>query len=33
LALGAKETIRFSKLDKNFHQIDDQRIWKKIDHH
>ncbi|WP_265427818.1 CheR family methyltransferase [Chryseobacterium sp. YIM B08800] len=32
LALGAKETIRFSKLDKNFHQIDDQRIWKKIDH-
>ncbi|MEG1592225.1 CheR family methyltransferase [Chryseobacterium sp.] len=33
LALGAKETIRFSKLDKNFHQIDDQRIWKKIDHY
>lgn len=33
LALGGKETIRFSKLDKNFHQIDDQRIWKKIDHH
>ena len=32
LALGAKETIRFSKLEKNFHQIDDQRIWKKIDH-
>lgn len=32
LALGAKETIRFSKLDKNFHQVDDQRIWKKIDH-
>ncbi|MDY0932777.1 protein-glutamate O-methyltransferase CheR [Chryseobacterium sp. CFBP8996] len=32
LALGAKETIRFSKLDKNYHQIDDQRIWKKIDH-
>lgn len=32
LALGAKETIRFSKLDKNFHQVDDQRVWKKIDH-
>ncbi|MCD1117388.1 CheR family methyltransferase [Chryseobacterium turcicum] len=32
LALGGKETIRFSKLDKNFHQVDDQRIWKKIDH-
>jgi chemotaxis protein methyltransferase CheR len=32
LALGAKETIRFSKLDKNFHQVDDQRIWKKIEH-
>ncbi|MFL9832605.1 CheR family methyltransferase [Chryseobacterium terrae] len=29
LALGAKETIRFSKLDKNYHQVDDQRIWKK----
>ncbi|MDQ1162356.1 chemotaxis protein methyltransferase CheR [Chryseobacterium sp. SORGH_AS 447] len=33
LALGAKETIRFSKLDKNFHQVDDQKIWKKVDHH
>ncbi|WP_312397366.1 protein-glutamate O-methyltransferase CheR [Chryseobacterium sp.] len=32
LALGAKETLRFSKLDKNFNQIDDQKIWKKIDH-
>ncbi|HEX7870927.1 MAG TPA: protein-glutamate O-methyltransferase CheR [Chryseobacterium sp.] len=32
LALGAKETIRFSKLDKNFHQIEDQRIWKKVEH-
>ena len=32
LALGAKETLRFSKLDKNFHQIDDQKIWKKADH-
>ncbi|KQM37672.1 CheR family methyltransferase [Chryseobacterium sp. Leaf201] len=33
LALGAKETLRFSKLDKNYHQVDDQRIWKKLDHH
>lgn len=32
LALGAKETLRFSKLDENYHQIDDQRIWKKLDH-
>lgn len=32
LALGSKETLRFSKLDKNFHQVDDQKIWKKIDH-
>ncbi|WP_267406181.1 MULTISPECIES: protein-glutamate O-methyltransferase CheR [unclassified Chryseobacterium] len=32
LALGAKETLRFSKLDKNFNQIDDQKIWKKVDH-
>ncbi|WP_294286612.1 protein-glutamate O-methyltransferase CheR [uncultured Chryseobacterium sp.] len=33
LALGAKETIRFSKLDRNYHQVDDQKIWKKVDHH
>jgi len=32
LALGAKETIRFSKLDRNYHQVDDQRIWKKAEH-
>jgi len=32
LALGAKETIRFSKLDKNYHQVEDQRIWKKAEH-
>lgn len=32
LALGSKETLRFSKLDKNYHQIDDQRIWKKAEH-
>lgn len=33
LALGAKETLRFSKLDKNYNQIEDQKIWKKVDHH
>lgn len=33
LALGAKETLRFSKLDKNYTQIEDQKIWKKADHH
>ena len=32
LALGAKETLRFSKLDENYRQVDDQRIWKKLDH-
>lgn len=32
LALGAKETLRFSKLDKNYHQSDEQKIWKKVDH-
>ncbi|PQA91181.1 chemotaxis protein CheR [Chryseobacterium shigense] len=32
LALGSKETLRFSKLDKNYHQIEDQRIWKKTEH-
>ncbi|WP_294309486.1 protein-glutamate O-methyltransferase CheR [uncultured Chryseobacterium sp.] len=32
LALGAKETVRFSKLDKNYHQVGDQKIWKKVDH-
>jgi len=32
LALGAKETIRFSKLDKNYQQVDEQKIWKKVDH-
>jgi len=32
LALGSKETLRFSKLDKNYHQVEDQKIWKKIDH-
>ncbi|MCS3531710.1 protein-glutamate O-methyltransferase CheR [Chryseobacterium sp. JUb7] len=32
LALGSKETLRFSKLDKNYHQVEDQKIWKKIEH-
>ncbi|CAA7390203.1 CheR family methyltransferase [Chryseobacterium fistulae] len=33
LALGSKETIRFSTLEKMYHQIEDQKIWKKIEHH
>ncbi|MGX9985496.1 CheR family methyltransferase [Soonwooa purpurea] len=33
LALGSKETLRFSKLNNNFHQIDNQKIWKKLEHH
>lgn len=33
LALGSKETLRFSNLGKFYNQIDDQRIWKKVDHH
>lgn len=33
LALGSKETLRFSNLDKYYHQADDQKIWKKVDHH
>ncbi|KMQ62991.1 chemotaxis protein CheR [Chryseobacterium angstadtii] len=32
LALGSKETLRFSKLGKTYHQVDDQRIWKKTEH-
>ncbi|MPT31752.1 CheR family methyltransferase [Epilithonimonas hungarica] len=31
LALGSKETLRFSDLGKQYHQIDDQRIWKKTE--
>lgn len=31
LALGSKETLRFSNLGKFYHQIDDQKIWKKVD--
>lgn len=30
LALGSKETIRFSKLEKQYKQIGEERIWKKI---
>ncbi|ASK28788.1 chemotaxis protein CheR [Chryseobacterium sp. T16E-39] len=33
LALGSKETLRFSNLSKYYHQADDQKIWKKVDHH
>lgn len=29
LALGSKETLRFSNLGKTYQQIDDQKIWKK----
>lgn len=32
LALGSKETLRFSNLDKSYHQIENQKIWKKVDH-
>ncbi|MBK1896112.1 CheR family methyltransferase [Chryseobacterium paridis] len=33
LALGSKETLRFSNLSKYYHQADDQKIWKKLDLH
>lgn len=33
LALGSKETLRFSNLDKNYNQVDNQKIWKKVEHH
>lgn len=33
LALGSKETLRFSNLNKNYNQVDDQKIWKKVEHH
>ncbi|MBT2623569.1 MULTISPECIES: CheR family methyltransferase [Chryseobacterium] len=32
LALGSKETLRFSNLGKSYHQADDQKIWKKVDY-
>ncbi len=31
LALGSKETLRFSDLGKQYQQIDNQRIWKKTE--
>ncbi len=31
LALGSKETLRFSRLSAHYQQVGDQRIWKKID--
>lgn len=31
LALGSKETMRFSSLDKFYRQTGDQKIWKKVD--
>ncbi|PWN71937.1 protein-glutamate O-methyltransferase CheR [Chryseobacterium phosphatilyticum] len=33
LALGAKETLKFSTIDKNYQQVEEQKIWKKLDHH
>ncbi|AWH85788.1 chemotaxis protein CheR [Flavobacterium album] len=30
LALGTKETIKFSDLKKNYEQVDKEKIWKKI---
>lgn len=32
LALGSKETLRFSNLGKSYHQSEDQKIWKKVDY-
>ncbi|MEO5967749.1 MAG: protein-glutamate O-methyltransferase CheR [Ferruginibacter sp.] len=32
LALGSKETLRFSNIMENYIQIDNQKIWKKIYH-
>jgi len=31
LALGTKETLRFSHLQNRYQQMDDQKIWKKAD--
>jgi len=30
LALGSKETIKFSALDTRYHQIETEKIWKKL---
>ncbi|KFC20374.1 Chemotaxis protein methyltransferase [compost metagenome] len=32
LALGSKETLRFSTLSKFYRQMEDQKIWKKLDY-
>lgn len=32
LALGAKETLRFSGIYKDYQQVEDQKIWKKTGH-
>jgi len=32
LALGSKETLRFSHLQNHYQQLDVQKIWKKVDH-
>jgi len=32
LALGSKETLRFSHLQNHYQQLDVQKIWKKLDH-
>ena len=32
LALGSKETLRFSTLSKFYRQMGDQKIWKKLDY-
>lgn len=31
LALGSKETLRFSAIESKFQQVKDQKIWKKIE--
>lgn len=33
LALGSKESLRFTGIDENYHQFEDQKIWKKVEHH
>ena len=32
LALGSKETIRFSNLKKSYESVSEQKIWKKTEH-
>ncbi|KQS91449.1 protein-glutamate O-methyltransferase CheR [Chryseobacterium sp. Leaf394] len=33
LALGSKETLRFSNLKKSYETVSEQKIWKKTEHH